>query len=131
MRTEGPWSPAVASAIASGCGWPAASASRYQRRNSVSGSAGAFDSSRGMSRRLGGGFLRHVFPELLERRPLKARDVHLADAEPARDLRLRHLLVEPHGHDRPLAGSQMLHRAIQHVTHLDAVELGIRPADLL
>src|SRR5258705_13494950 len=103
MRTDGPCSPAEASAIASGCGWPAASASRYQRRNSVSGSVGAFDSSRGMSRKLGGGFLRDVLAQLLQRRSLEARHVHLADAKAACDLRLRHLLVEPHGHDRPLA----------------------------
>src|SRR4051812_8571476 len=46
--------------------------------------------------------LRHVLSELLERGALKTRDVHLADTEPLGDLRLRHLLVEPHRHDRSL-----------------------------
>src|SRR3982074_180719 len=80
---------------------------------------------------LGRCFLGHVLPKLLERRSLQARDVHLADAEAAGDLRLRHLLVEPHGHDRPLAWSQMLHRAVEQVAHLNAVQLRVGTADLL
>src|ERR1700686_915612 len=43
----------------------------------------------GPSKELGGpGFWRHVFPQLFEGGALQSRDVHLADAKPARDLRL-------------------------------------------
>ena len=57
--------------------------------------------------------------------------MHLADAKPARDLRLRHLLVKPHGHDRALTWSEVHHRAIKEVAHLDPVELWVDSADLL
>src|SRR6266576_2099478 len=71
------------------------------------GSRGASDSSSGIpvsgSARA---FLGHVLAQLLERGPLQPRDVHLAYAQPAGDLGLRHLLVEPHGHDCPLARSR-------------------------
>src|SRR6266550_1867271 len=56
-----------------------------------------------------GAFFRHVLSQLLEGGALQPRYVHLADAQPPRDLRLRHLLVKPHGHDRPLTRSQVLH----------------------
>src|SRR5436309_452125 len=129
MRAEGsPPAPAVARVMASGCGAPAVTASSNQRWNNASGSAGISSSSsgKGSARRL----LRHVPAQLLQRRPLQARDVHLADAEPARYLRLRHLLVEAHGHDRALARREMLHGAVQEVAHLDPLELGIGAADL-
>src|SRR5213082_2092983 len=43
-----------------------------------------------------------VLSQLLEGRPLQAGDMHLGDAQALGDLRLRHLVVEAHGHDRPL-----------------------------
>src|SRR3989440_6470007 len=82
-------------------------------------------------RHLARAFFWHVLAKLLERGTLEPRDVHLADAEPARDLRLRHLLVKPHRHDRALARGQMLHCAVEHVAHLDALQLRIGAADLL
>src|SRR5438093_2800943 len=76
------------------------------------------------------GLLRNVLAELLQRGTLKARDMHLADAEPLGDLRLRHLLVEPHGHDCALTRRQVLHRALENVAHLHPLELGAAAADL-
>src|SRR5947207_317204 len=96
------------------------------------GSRGASDSSSGIpvsgSARA---FLGHVLAQLLERGPLQPRDVHLAYAQPVGDLGLRHLLVEPHGHDCPLARRQVLHRPVQDVAHLHALELRVRAPDLL
>src|SRR5713101_1091494 len=128
MRAEGPRGPDVASAIASGWGAPAFSASAYHRRKSSIGSAGASGSRSGnlLLRAL----YRHVLAQLLESRSLQARHVHLADPQPACDLRLGHLLVEPHGHDGPLTRRQVLHGAVEHVAHLDTFELRIRTADL-
>src|SRR5205814_3566455 len=77
------------------------------------------------------GFLRHVLLQLLQGRTLEPRHVHLADAQPPRDLRLGHLLVKPHGHDRALARRQVLHRTVEQVAHLDTLELRVRTANLL
>src|SRR5207248_11706773 len=75
--------------------------------------------------------LRHVLAQLLQRGALQSGDMHLADPETARDLRLRHLLVKPHRHDGALSWRQVLHGAIEHVAHLDPFELGIGAAYLL
>src|SRR5262249_28037711 len=53
------------------------------------------------------------------------RDVHLADTQPLCNLRLRHLIEEPHDHDAALAFVQVLHGAIEHIAHLDPVQVGI------
>src|SRR5439155_23916578 len=46
---------------------------------------------------------RDLVPDLLERPPDQARDVHLRDADLLRDLRLRQPLEEAQVEDRPLA----------------------------
>src|SRR5258708_23747389 len=99
MRADGPEALDVASVIASGCGAPALEASRYQRRNKTSGSAGPRGSCSGKLRLRA--LFRHVLLQLFECRGLQPRDLHLADAPPARDLQLPHLLVKPHSNDRP------------------------------
>src|SRR5215471_9092131 len=74
---------------------------------------------------------RHVLAELLQRGALEAGDVHLADAQALGDLGLGHLLEEAHDHDPPLALVQVLHRPLQHLTHLHPVQVRILGAHRL
>src|SRR5205807_1582452 len=66
-----------------------------------------------------------LLAEVLQRGSLQARDVHLADAEPLGDLRLGHLVEEPHDHDPALPLIEMLHGPVQDLAHLDAVQVGV------
>src|SRR5205807_311608 len=128
MRADGsPARDAVASATASGCSAPARPASANHRSNIWTGSPGISDSMSGGTS--AGSFLRHVLAQLLEGGPLQPRHVHLADTQPARDLRLGHLLVKPHGHDRPLARRQVLHGPVEQVSHLHTIQLEVLGAD--
>src|ERR1035441_15207 len=57
--------------------------------------------------------------QVLHSRPLEPGHVHLGDAQPLGHLGLGQLLDEAQSHDAALAGTEMGHRPLDDVAHLD------------